>query len=239
MIRPAALGVMILAASLGAQSTPTSTPTNLLDNPDAILSHSRWLAFGDAKIESCGGDPCFVVRNHGTFQQIVTLPADAAGKSLVLIGSGSSERVHTDAAITGLPYLYALVEAADGVHILAYLQGQNLMARPAEPDTWVTMSGVFAVSEGATRVVFDLNQAEGRGVPQNGSAARFDRVGLYLFASASDARAFVETWKGRDPRRSPSPSGMVPGIPHQHARGHHGRRATTGLHEGVSARRPA
>jgi hypothetical protein len=230
-----------LAGSLIRQATPASAPANLLDNPDAILSQSRWLAFGDAKIGLCGGDPCFVVRNHGTFQQVVTLPADSVGKFLVLIGSGSSERINPDGAITGLPYLYALVEAADGRRILAYLQGQQLLGRATDANAWVTMSGVFALPEGAARVVFDLNQAERRDVPQNGSAARFDHLGLYLFASESEARAFIEHWKGRDARLGPARSGMVRGIPHHETRGRHGRRghATTGFHEGVPAQRPA
>ena len=194
-----------LSGRPSAQVAPLAEPrpTNLLDNPDAILSQSRWLAFGDAKIESCGGDPCFVVRSHGTFQQVVILPADAAGKYLVLIGSGSSERINSDGAITGLPYLYALVATADGRRYLAYLQGQKLRAAPAEPNVWVTMSGVFALPEGAAQVIVDLNQAERRDVPQNGSAARFDHLGLYLFGSEADARAFVETWKGRDARLDP------------------------------------
>ena len=69
MTRLVLLLATTLAGSLVPQATPASAPANLLDNPDAILSQSRWLAFGDAKIESCGGYSCFVVRNHGTFQQ--------------------------------------------------------------------------------------------------------------------------------------------------------------------------
>jgi hypothetical protein len=121
------------------------------------------------------------------------------------------------------------------------LQGQQLRAAPATANAWVTMSGVFALPQGAASVVVDLNQAERRGVPQNGSAARFDRVGLYLFASEAEARAFVGAWKGRDSRLDPSRSDMVRDVPHPSTRGDHGRRedAWTGLHEGVSTQGPA
>jgi hypothetical protein len=37
-----------------------------------------------------------------------------------------------------------------------------------------------------------MSLAERRGVPQNGSAGRFDDVGVVLFPTLSEARAFVE-----------------------------------------------
>jgi len=36
-----------------------------------------------------------------------------------------------------------------------------------------------------------MKQAERKGLPHNGSAARFDDVGLYLFPTEQAARSFV------------------------------------------------
>jgi hypothetical protein len=168
---------------------------NLLDNAAADRGARDWLAIGDAKIEACDGDPCFVVRNKGSFHQTVLLPSRAVGKYLVMIGAGSSERINPDRSITGQAYLYGMLAIADGSRYLAYLQGMR--ADSPAPNTWVTMSGIFPVPNGAARVSFQLNQAEARGSPQNGSAARFDDLGCYLFTTDADARAFVAEWRGR------------------------------------------
>lgn len=44
------------------------------------------------------------------------------------------------------------------------------------------------------KIRFFLNQASRRGLPHNGSAARFDTVGLYLFPKKEDALAFVDAY---------------------------------------------
>ncbi len=56
---------------------------------------------------------------------------------------------------------------------------------------WVQLSGIFKVPEGANTIRFLLRQAERKGVPHNGSAARFDDLGLYLFATKEEAESFV------------------------------------------------
>jgi hypothetical protein len=61
-------------------------------------------------------------------------------------------------------------------------------------DEWVDMWGIFPVPERTKRIRFFLNQALRRGVPHNGSAARFDNLGLYLFATKEDAQAFVNQY---------------------------------------------
>jgi len=45
---------------------------------------------------------------------------------------------------------------------------------------------------GTTRMRLFLNQAERMGVPQNGSAARFDDLGLHLLPTMADAMRFVQ-----------------------------------------------
>jgi hypothetical protein len=172
----------------------TQPPVNLLHNPSASLSFDGWRADGDAQVEQIEGNPIFVVRNHGSFHQLVVLPGDSAGKFVVFLGLGSSERINSDGTITGLPYLYGLMANADGTRFLAHLQGQGMRATPVEPNTWVKMWGVFRIPSGTAQVWFSLNQAERSGVPQNGSAARFDDLGFYLFSAEDDAKAFVAAW---------------------------------------------
>jgi hypothetical protein len=45
---------------------------------------------------------------------------------------------------------------------------------------------------GTTRMRLFLSQAERMGVPQNGSAARFDDLGLYLLPTMAEAMRFVQ-----------------------------------------------
>jgi len=56
------------------------------------------------------------------------------------------------------------------------------------------MWGIFKVPERTKRIRFFLSQASRRGVPHNGSAARFDNLGLYLFSTKQDAEAFVNEY---------------------------------------------
>jgi hypothetical protein len=166
---------------------------NLLDNPNADLATFDWQRTADATVEPCDGNPCFVVRNRGEFRQTILLRSEASGRFVVFVGSGWAERVEPN-AITGLPYLYG-VAAARG-RILDYFQGQHMLGRSAGPGQWVAMSGVFQVPPGTERLAFQANIAEARGTPQNGSAARFDDLGCYLFTTEAEARAFISKWRG-------------------------------------------
>ena len=60
---------------------------------------------------------------RGSFRQTVLLPPNAANTYLVLVASGSSERIHASSAITGLPYLYGMAVTQDGSRFLGYFQG--------------------------------------------------------------------------------------------------------------------
>jgi hypothetical protein len=171
---------------------------NLLQNANADLGTQHWRAMGQATVEEINGNRCFVVRNGGYFIQDVSLPGDAVGKYVVLIGRGSSERINSDGAITGLPYLYGYMmapgTAGDG-HIFEYLQGQQMLHSATTVNEWGKMWGIFKVPEGAGRVRFFLDQALRGGVSHNGSAARFDNLGLYLFPTEEEAKAFVNEYK--------------------------------------------
>jgi hypothetical protein len=186
---------ILLLAGLQLSSVCQAQATNLLRNGNANAESAFWRAYGEATVErTTGNNLCFVVRNGGHFMQDVELPKGAVGQYAVFIGRGSSERINADGAITGLPYLYGyMMEKGrpDRKEILAYLQGQQMRSRSVIRDEWVQMWGIFEVPEGTNTIRFFLNQAERKGVPQNGSAARFDDLGLFLFATKEEAEVFV------------------------------------------------
>ena len=189
---------ILLLTGLQLNSVCQAQATNLLRNPDANAESAFWRANGEATIERISvNNLCFVVRNGGSFIQDVELPKGAVGQYAVLIGRGSSERINADGAITGLPHLYGyMMEKGrpDRKEILAYLQGQQMRSRSAIRDEWVQMSGIFEVPEGTNTIRFFLSQSERKGVPHNGSAARFDDLGLFLFGTKEEAEAFVGSY---------------------------------------------
>lgn len=175
-----------------------SGQSNLLLNPNADSNSENWRVFGEGSVEEFNGDKVFVVRNRGYFIQDVNLTESDVGKYALLIGRGATERINVDGAITGLPYLHGYMMnpgKPSGGKIYLHMQGQKMLARPRVKDEWVTLFGIFQVPEGTGRVRFFLNQAERQGVPQNGSAARFDNLGLYLFETEEDALQFVRAYK--------------------------------------------
>ncbi len=179
-------------------ATAVRAQTNLLFNPNADSKAENWRVSGQATVEEFNGDKVFVVRNKGEFVQDVNLTQSDVGKFALLIGRGSSERINADGAITGLPYLYGyMIDSSNlkGARIYAYLQGQQMRARTLYQDEWVMMFGIFRVLEGTGAIRFFLSQAQRKNVPQNGSAARFDNVGLYLFETEEDALEFVKAYK--------------------------------------------
>jgi hypothetical protein len=189
MTKPVLWSCLTLALALQAPGA------NMLVNGDAAGGTGGWITNGSAKTERIGAVSCFVVRSKGSFQQEVRLPPESIGMYAAVVGKGESDRINDDGSITGLPYLYGMVVAADRTRFLAYWQGQKMLGRPREPGEWVTMSGVFSVPYGATYVSIQLKQGERKGVPQNGSAARFSDVRLVLFPTEAAARAYVDEYK--------------------------------------------
>jgi hypothetical protein len=57
------------------------------------------------------------------------------------------------------------------------------------------MWGIFEVPAGTKRIRFFLNHALANGVPHDGSAARFDNLGLYLFNRKEEAQVFVAQYR--------------------------------------------
>jgi len=186
------LTVLIFAATEASAQTK-----NLLQNFSGDLETQHWRAFGQATVENENGDHSFVVRNGGYFVQDVILPDDAAGKFALLIGHGASDRINSDGAITGLPYLYGYMMVRGGPddgRILSYLQHASLRGSAKLAGEWVTMKGIAQVPEGTGTIRFFLKQALQQGVPHNGSAARFDDLGLFLFTTEAEAKAFAAAY---------------------------------------------
>jgi len=189
-----AVGFPEIGKSLTNPSRHLIQPTNLLQNPNADGGSQSWQKRGEATIEEAApGDPCFVVRNHGSFSQGIAL-REAMGQYVLLIGRVSSERINPDGAITGLPYLYGMMLNEDGKRINAYLQGQQMLCSAKTANEWVPAWGIFEVPAATSRLLFSLSQAERQGVPQNGSAAKFDDLGLHLFPAKEEAMAFVDQY---------------------------------------------
>lgn len=190
--------VFSLVVLLSLISVCHAQPKNLLKNPNADYEAANWRAFGEASVESCTGtNLCFVDRNGGYFFQDVTLPDNSAGKYALLIARGSAERFNPDGAITDLPYLYGYMIGSlppNAETILDYLQGNEMGAKIAAVNTWVNLWGIFKVPENTKAIRFFLKQALRNGVPHNGSAARFDNLGLYLLDTKKDAEDFVSQY---------------------------------------------
>jgi hypothetical protein len=179
-------------AVLVACAAPQSASGNLLVNGDARRGVDGWTPRGLATVETFLGVSSFTVRYKGSFFQEIQLTDRAVGTFAVLLAKGQSDRINADGAITGLPYLYASVATDDRKRIIAYWQGQNMLARPEYSTQWVPMSGVFQVPLGARFIYVQLNQAERKDLPQDGSAARFADVQFHLFATEAEAKAFAK-----------------------------------------------
>jgi len=192
------------------------TPQNLVQNGNASGGVFPWERWGSATIEGAGDDAHFVVRNKGRLTQVIELPTSAAGLFLAIVGRTGSDRINANGSITGLPYLYGMVERRDRVRILGYLQGQQMLGRPTSVGEWVVNSGVFRIPEGSAWLILSLNQAERAADPQNGSAARFDDIGVYIFPTEAQARALIADWPHPKPEYPPlvseetKRSGVVP-----------------------------
>ena len=186
--------ILLSALFLLTAGSAHAQTANLLKNSGADEGARHWRAFGKATIDEAAGS--FTVRDGGYFVQDVTLPGGMAGHYAVLIGRAASERIEPHGAVTGLPYLYGyMMNAGDpsGGRIYAYLQGQRMLSSAKAENEWVYLWGIFQVPIGTERVRFFLKQAERKGVPHNDSAARFDDLGLHLFPTPEEARAFVES----------------------------------------------
>lgn len=191
--------LFLSATFILAGAISVTAQVNLLVNPNADLGSNGWRAFGNSTIDEFDGKKVFTIRDGQThnFSQDVEVSEFDTGKYALFIGRGSSERSNGNGVITGLPYLYGyMLKTKDrsGAKINGYSQGQQMLGRSSKADDWVTMYGIFAIPHGTVAIRFFMMQAERSDSPQNGSAARFKDLGLYLFKTEQEALKFVKTY---------------------------------------------
>ena len=168
---------------------------NRLKNPSANKMTESWRTDGEASVESDSkGNPHFSVRYKGSFQQ----EADIRGymnRYAVVIARMSSSRKNSGGDQTGYPYLYGYwVNVTNPNKFNGYLHGQQMLFRPHKADAWGVAFGIFQIPADTGSIRLFLQQADGKSA-QDGSAARFDDVGIYIIGTESEAQDFVDTYK--------------------------------------------
>jgi len=168
---------------------------NLIKNPYAGQNLHFWETKGDVSIElDEDANPYFVVRYSGMIWQDVPI-AEATGRWALLIAWTSSERINKDDDQTGLPYLYGgMLSRKDKNRINANLQGQQMLHAGRKANKWGIAWGVFQVPGDTGSIRLFMQQADG-GTAQNGSSARFDEPGVFLFNTEEEAKDFVKLYR--------------------------------------------
>ncbi|UCH95810.1 MAG: DUF4878 domain-containing protein [Candidatus Aminicenantes bacterium] len=183
------------ATDPGEQMVEIDGHLNLIKYPDARRFTRHWQTKGEVSIEKDAEEEDnynFVIRYSGMIWQDVRINAD--GRYALLISWASSERVNPDDDQTGFPYLYGyMLNKADPNKINTYLQGEEMMLRPNNPNEWEVIYGIFKVPAGTGGIRLFLQQADGHS-PQNGSKARFDEPGVFLFDTEEQAQAFAREY---------------------------------------------
>jgi hypothetical protein len=173
---------------------------NVLNGPNADVDLEYWITAGDTVVEEVDGDPCFVIRDGGYFAQEIVLSDNTDGQFAVLTGLVSSKRSNTTGTITGMPYIYGYMMEAEDLDngatapIHTFLQVLDDRYDIKSDSDWLPISGIFPVPEDTGRIMVFLKQAKQRGIAYNNSESRFDDIGVYLFSSAEEARAFVDEY---------------------------------------------
>ena len=195
------------AAAPGVESAGPAAPEflefegrpNLVKNPSANMQAREWQAEGEVGVDHTEeGDPYFAIRYGGMLRQDVDI-SGSAGRSVLVIALAASERIDEDGDQTGLPYLSGEMASAEDDHVMtAHLSAGTMMHAVKTPGEWGAVWGAFRIPPGTGSLRLFLGQADG-GKPQNGSAAWFDDVGIFLFDSDEEARAFVTGYEKRYP----------------------------------------
>jgi WD40 repeat protein len=179
----------------GVETVKRAGQLNLLKYPDARQFTRHWQTKGEVSLEADAEEEDnynFVIRCSGMVWQDV--PVNAEGRYALLISWASSERVNPDGDQTGLPYLYGyMLNKYDRNKINEYLQVQQMMLETDTVNEWKIVYGIFQVPPETGAIRLFLQQADGH-LPQNGSAARFDEPGIFLFDTQAQAEAFAEKY---------------------------------------------
>jgi WD40 repeat protein len=179
----------------GVQTVKRSGQLNLIKYPDARQFTQYWQTKGEVSLEADAEEEDnynFAIRYSGMVWQDV--PVYAEGRYALLISWASSERVNPDGDQTGLPYLYGyMLNISDRNKINEYLQVQQMMLNTDTVNEWKIIYGIFQVPPETGAIRLFLQQADGR-LPQNGSAARFDEPGIFLFDTQEQAETFAKNY---------------------------------------------
>jgi WD40 repeat protein len=183
------------ATGPGDQTVKIDGHLNLIKYPDSRQFTRHWNTKGEVSLEKDAEEEDnynFVIRYNGIVWQDVLINAE--GRYALLISWASSERVNPDGDQTGLPYLYGyMLNKSDRNKINEYLQGQQMMLKTDTVNEWRIIYGIFQVPPETGAIRLFLQQADGR-LPQNGSVARFDEPGIFLFDTREQAEAFAKNY---------------------------------------------
>jgi hypothetical protein len=177
-------------------TTTVGAQTNLLLNGKADSKTEHWHSV-ETTVEEFNGDKVFVVRNDGNFQQFVQLANEAIGKYALFIGRVSSQRADVNGKpTTNTPYLFV----ATLVPSIVIGEGQMMLDDAKGENDWHTIYAIHQLPKedfsGFLKCsLHQRNSRKGENVPNEGSAVRFDNLGLYLFDSEEDALKFAKTYK--------------------------------------------
>jgi len=180
--------VLFATTTVGAQ-------TNFLPNGKADSKTEHWHVV-KTTVEEYNGDKVFVLRNGGHLHQWVQLTDEAIGKYALFIGRVSSELADVDGKpSTNPPYLYIY-----NANPSAISEGQIMRDDAKGENDWFTIYAIYQLpKEGFTGfmkcILYQQNVRKNHNVPNEGSAVRFDNLGLYLFETEKDALEFAKAYK--------------------------------------------
>jgi hypothetical protein len=193
------LNAAALVLSWMLAAPQVGSPENLLINPDASQDTKGWQLYMGASLASCEErNRCFVVKERAGFVQKFPLPDNSAGQFVLMIGFAKAERVDPNAGITDRPVLHVTFENADASRILYTKRMVGNAVHTAEsPSEWQRIWSAYQIPDGATAGSLRLGLGSRQGIPHDGSAGRFDDLGVFIFRSEADARAFVTGYSRR------------------------------------------
>jgi WD40 repeat protein len=176
------------------QMTGVEGVPNLIGDANAGKPTPAWKSEGEAAFELEGEDNAiFAIRYGGVFRQEVKLEG-STGKFALLIAWASSERINDSGDRTGLPYLHGYMLHKDNpTQTTNNLQGQQMMWSAQVAGEWGLVYGIFEIPSETGSIRFFMQQADGK-EPHDGSAARFDEPGIFIFNSKKEAERFVEDY---------------------------------------------
>jgi hypothetical protein len=192
--------ILFLSCFLFSTPAVNAESPNILNGSNAGADLDYWVTAGNTVIEDVDGDPCFVIRDGGYFAQEIVLPENPAGQFAVLTGIVSSNRANPNGTITGMPYIYGYMMEAENLNdgspapINTFLQVVDDRYDRTSDSDWLPIWGIFPVPEDTGRIMVFLKQAKQRGIEFSDAEARFDDLGVYLFSSAEEAKAFVDEY---------------------------------------------